>query len=112
MAQKVKNMVTAIPLAAQLIVEKAPILFGLALVENAFDQTWKVTALWPQDFHEAERSLLRKSKDILPRIPFDPLDALIVEEMGKTYSGTGIDLNVIGMWRRIGGPQVPVPRLT
>ncbi len=101
------GLAETIPQAARIIVEKAPVLFGLAIVENAFDQTWKVAALWPQDFEEAEKQLLRESKAILPRVPFDTLDALVIEEMGKNYSGTGVDLNVIGMWRRIGGPQVP-----
>lgn len=93
--------------AARVVIAKAPILGGLAIVENSRDQTWKLVAAAPEEMEEVDRNLLVEANRLLPRIPFETLDVLIVEEMGKNISGTGMDLNVIGMWRRIGGEQRP-----
>ena len=51
--------------------------------------------------------MLTLANTLLPRVPFDKLDVLIIDTMGKNISGTGMDPNIIGMWRRFGGPRVP-----
>lgn len=89
---------------ARLVLQKAPIALGLAIVENARDETWKIACVPPADMEAADRQLLAEARRLLPTIPFDPIDVLIVEQMGKNFSGTGMDPNVIGMHRRIGGP--------
>jgi hypothetical protein len=88
---------------ARLVLDKAPIVLGLAIVENARDETWKIACALPTDMEAADRRLLAEARRLLPTIPFDPIDVLIVERMGKNFSGTGMDPNVIGMHRRIGG---------
>jgi hypothetical protein len=93
--------------AGRVVLAKAPIVGGLAIVENSRDQTWKIVGTTPERMEEVERELLVQANRLLPRVPFDALDVLIVDEMGKNISGTGMDLNVIGMWRRIGGEQRP-----
>ncbi|MGD9182857.1 MAG: lactate racemase domain-containing protein [Desulfobacterales bacterium] len=80
---------------AREIMRQCPIAFGLAVVENQKDETESVRAIPTNQIEETERELLIKAKDLLPRIPFDPLDLLIVDEMGKDISGTGMDQNVI-----------------
>jgi hypothetical protein len=80
---------------AREIMRQCPIAFGLALVENQKDETEIIRAIPPEKIEETERDLLIKAKDFLPRIPFDPIDILIVDEMGKDISGTGMDQNVI-----------------
>lgn len=80
---------------AREIMKKCPVAFGLALVENQKDETEIIQAILPEKIEETERDLLVKAKDFLPRIPFDPIDLLIVDEMGKDISGTGMDQNVI-----------------
>jgi hypothetical protein len=80
---------------AREIIRKCPIAFGLALVENQRDETEIIQAIPPEKIEETERELLIKAKELLPRIPFDPIDLLIVDEMGKDISGTGMDQNVI-----------------
>jgi hypothetical protein len=87
---------TLLPAAARLIMEKAPILMGLALLENACHETCKVIALEPKEFEAAELKLLVEAKDLLPRLPFKELDVLVVEEIGKNISGVGMDTNVTG----------------
>ncbi|MGD9227760.1 MAG: lactate racemase domain-containing protein, partial [Desulfobacterales bacterium] len=68
---------------AREIMRQCPIAFGLAVVENQKDETESVRAIPTNQIEETERELLIKAKDLLPRIPFDPLDLLIVDEMGK-----------------------------
>jgi hypothetical protein len=87
---------TLLPAAARLIMEKAPILLGLALLENARHETAKVVALEPEEFEAAELKLLQEAKDLLARLPFQELDLLVVEEIGKNISGVGMDTNVTG----------------
>jgi hypothetical protein len=80
---------------AREIMRRCPIAFGLAVVENQRDETEIIQAIPPDKIEETERELLVKAKGYLPRIPFDPIDLLIVDEMGKDISGTGMDQNVI-----------------
>jgi hypothetical protein len=93
--------------AAQIILEKAPVLCGLAIVENALEQIYTFKLTLPEHFVEVDRGLLKHARRLLPRIPIEDLDILVVDEMGKNISGAGIDPNVIGFWRREGGPRRP-----
>jgi len=97
---------TIVP-AARIILEKAPVLCGLAILENSLDETHIVKLALPEQFVEVDRELLKSSRRLLPRVPLDDLDILIVDEMGKNISGAGIDPNVIGFWRREGGSREP-----
>jgi hypothetical protein len=87
---------TLLPAAARLIMEKAPILMGLVLLENACHETAKVVALEPKEFEATELKLLEEAKSLLARLPFPELDVLVVEEIGKNISGVGMDTNVTG----------------
>ena len=98
---------TAIPRAAQVILKKMPVVAGVAIVENGRHEPAEITALAGESIFEEEPRLLRKAKALQPSIPFDDLDLLVVQEMGKNISGTGMDTNIIGMWRRNGGPREP-----
>jgi hypothetical protein len=89
--------------AARQILRRAPVLAGVAVLENSLDETAEIHVVPPARFEETDRELLRRAWQVLPRIPFDPLDVLIVDEMGKNISGTGMDNNVIGVGRRVGG---------
>ena len=93
--------------AARMILEQAPVLCGLAIVENASGATHTIRAVLPQEFVDVDRELLLETKRLFPRIPLDDLDILVVDEMGKNISGAGIDPNVVGFWRRDGGPRQP-----
>ena len=85
-----------LPEAGKLIAEKTNIVMGLALLENAHHGTAEIHALYPEEFYEAEKQLLEKAKDLLPRLPFKEIDVLAVEEIGKNISGVGMDTNVTG----------------
>lgn len=80
----------------QTIIENCNILLGLAIVENQFDETALIKAVAPEEFLEREKELLILAKKWIPRLPFQQVDLLIVDQIGKDVSGTGMDTNVIG----------------
>jgi hypothetical protein len=84
------------PLVGKKVMETARVLFGLGIVENGYDQTARIRALLPKEFEEGEKALLRDAKAWMARLPFDVLDLLIVDDLGKNISGAGMDTNVIG----------------
>jgi hypothetical protein len=84
------------PRVGNLVLQTARILFGLGIVENGYEETARVQGLLPRDFAEGEKALLREAKAWMARLPFDTLDLLIVDEMGKNISGSGMDTNVVG----------------
>ena len=90
--------VRAVP---KLQLAKSKILCGVAVVENGYREPCVVEVVPPayDAFLEADMRLLRIAKQHLAQIPFDDLDLLIVDELGKTVSGAGMDPNVIGHWR-------------
>ena len=98
-----------IPKAARIIIDKAPILIGLAILENSRDETYRIEAINPEDIEKRERELLIESKENVPKLPMEYLDVLIIEEIGKMYSGTGMDTKVIGRMKIFGEiePQKP-----
>ncbi|MEW6545722.1 MAG: lactate racemase domain-containing protein [Bacillota bacterium] len=91
----------------QLVREKARLLCGIATVENFREEAAELQVLLPEEIPEREPLLLQKAWHYLPRLPFDQLDVLVVDRMGKDISGTGMDVNVIGIHRRIGGTGLP-----
>ena len=85
------------------VLKKVPILCGLGLVENGYDQTAAIAAVLPDELEKKEKELLILAKRMMPRLPFTEIDLLIIDEMGKDISGTGIDPNVTGRNRDILG---------
>ena len=79
--------------------EKMPISFGIGLLENGYDETAQIAAVPAGEFESAEKELLVKAKEWCPRLPFEDIDLLVVDEMGKDISGSGMDTNVIGRKR-------------
>src|SRR4030043_871192 len=89
--------------AARVVLKKVPILFGLGIVENGYDETARVMGLMPEEIESGEKDLLSQAKQMMPKLPFDEIDLLIVDEMGKDISGIGMDPNVTGRNRDIMG---------
>jgi hypothetical protein len=101
-----------IPEIGQIILEKLPVLFGVGLVENVYDETAMIRAILPPQFLEEERKLLIQAKGLMARLPFDRIDILLVDEMGKNISGTGMDTNVVGRIMFVGEKEPEKPRIT
>lgn len=78
------------------ILQRLPVLFGLALLENCYDQTAEIQGVVARNFFESEKKLLVRAKELMMRLPVQKLDLLIIDEMGKTFSGSGMDTNVVG----------------
>lgn len=93
------------------LIKHTPILFGLGIVENGYEETAYISGLEPDQFAQGEGRLLKKAKQLISRIPFDHLDILVVEEMGKVFSGTGMDTNIIGRLRIHGQPEPETPQI-
>jgi hypothetical protein len=81
---------------ADSVLRRCKVVCGVGIVENAYDETALVAAVHPQDFLRREKELLVLAKQWMPRLPFKKVDLLIVDELGKDISGSGMDTNVIG----------------
>ncbi len=102
----------AIIAMGEAIVGTGKIYAGLGIIEDGFDQTSELYALGPEDFVVEEPKLLdHYTRDYFPRLPVDELDVLIVDEIGKVFSGLGMDPNVIGRRGIRGVPDFPSPRI-
>ena len=98
-----------IPQAARVATDTGKVAFGLAVLENADGRPYRVAAIPAENLEEAEAPLLEDAKEKLPRLPFDTLDVLVVDEIGKNISGDGADPNVTGRYPTTaasGGPKV------
>ena len=89
-----------------------PFFFGVGIIENQYDQTASLHLLDPKDFYEGEKPLLKRSREIMPRLPFKQMDILAVDEIGKNISGAGMDPNVTGRLFFIGSPPLKEPKIT
>ena len=100
------DSVRAVP---KLTLAKTKILFGVAVVENTYHQPLviEVVPAVYDAFVDADERLLKISQKHVAKLPFDSLDVLVVDEIGKTVSGSGMDTNVIGNWRIKGGKREP-----
>ena len=87
------------------------IAFGIGLLENAHEQTAKAVAMPANQLLQTERQLLVEAKSLMGRLPFDELDLLIVDWVGKNISGTGMDTNVIGRMMQNFEPEPAKPAI-
>lgn len=99
-----EQMPENIALAGRLILAKAPVLCGVAIMENAYQGIAKVRVFRAEEIEQGEQRLLQQVKRHAPRLPFKELDILVVERLGKEISGVGMDPNVTGRF------AVPVKR--
>ncbi len=81
---------------AREVLAKCGIVAGLAIVENSYDETARIEAIAPENFEEREKELLLLAKKWMPKLPFDAADILVLDEIGKDISGSGMDTNVVG----------------
>ncbi len=101
-----------IPEIGRVILDKLPILVGIGIIENIYDETALIRAIPSSGFMEEEEKLLFEAKRLMARLPFDKIDVLVVDEMGKNISGTGMDTNVIGRIMFIGEKEPEDPKIT
>lgn len=90
------KMAKNIQLFGKTVLEKTPILFGVAVLENAYDETAKIVTLHKNEIICEEPKLLKEALALLPRIYVPECDVLICDKIGKNYSGSGMDANITG----------------
>jgi hypothetical protein len=81
---------------ADRVLSQCKILAGLAIVENGYDETAHIAAVRPEEIETREKELLQMAARLMPRLPFREVDVLVIDEIGKNISGTGMDTNVVG----------------
>ena len=87
-----------IPEAARVAVQSGKVAFGLAVLENADEEPYRVAAVPAEKLEESEAPLLEEAKRKLMRLPFDDIDVLVIDQIGKNISGDGADPNVTGRY--------------
>jgi hypothetical protein len=107
----VYGLSTLIPLAAKQIFSTGKIIGGIALVENAYDDTMLVKALKTDEFFEEEPVLLDIARKNMASFPVKDIDVLIIDQMGKDISGAGIDTNIIGRIKITGQKEPDYPSI-
>jgi hypothetical protein len=105
------SMVQSIESIGSAVLEQLPVIGGLAIIENAHEETALLKGLPGAEIPDSETQLLELARDYMPFLPVDQLDLCVVLEMGKNYSGTGMDTNVIGRLRLQGIPEPAEPAI-
>lgn len=103
------EMARMVPAAARVALERAPIQFAVAVVENAHDEVFKLLVVPANRIMDVEPEILIEAKSAMAHIPFSQLDVLVIDEIGKNISGDGADPNVTGRFPTpyaSGGPEV------
>lgn len=85
-----------LPRMARIIMNKKPFLFGVGVVENAHEQLAQIEVIPAETIFDREPQLLTLSRELMPKLFFDEIDVLIIDQIGKNISGSGFDPNVVG----------------
>ncbi len=91
-----RGLKDVLPAVGQFLIKNTKLALGLAILENAADLPAEIVALEPEALYDLEPKLLDRARSLMGRLPFDQIDVLAVGELGKNYSGAGMDPNVIG----------------
>jgi hypothetical protein len=102
------------PESCKVILDRTPFLGGLAVLENANEETAHVEVVDRDVLFDREPQLLVQARDLMGRLPFAAMDVLLIGELGKNYSGAGIDPNVVGRMLIEASPEAETnnPRIT
>jgi hypothetical protein len=108
----IRGLRDMLPETLKVILEKTPFQAGLAVLENAHEQTARLQVVDRSELLEVEPGLLEEARRLMARLPFDQLDLLVIGEIGKNYSGAGIDPNVVGRLLIETQPEFESPKIT
>ena len=108
----VRGYMEVLPEWASIAIREAPIAYGIAIVENAAREAAVIEGAEPETFYETDARLLKVAKGYVPKLPFEQIDVLAVETLGKNISGTGMDPAVIARYEIRGRPNPPAPEVS
>jgi len=97
---------------AEVVISTGKIAFGLGIIENPYDETAIISAVSSESLIQEEERLQEKAKELAAQLPFDTLDVLIVDEIGKDVSGLGMDTKVVGRMMQTGESDPEKPKIT
>lgn len=97
--------------AAALLLKRASIGFGIAILENAYDETAAIEAVPAETLIAREKELVGQAMGLMPRLFFDDLDVLVMRRMGKDISGAGFDPNIVGRSSVRSEYPLPIPKI-
>lgn len=103
-----ENMAENLVEVGKIALNNLNIICGVASIENGYNEVADVFVLNKDEILQEEPKILEKSKRLMPRIYLDDIDVLIVNEIGKNISGTGVDTNIVGRFHTnaaSGGPN-------
>ncbi|MCY3832183.1 MAG: lactate racemase domain-containing protein [Chloroflexi bacterium] len=99
------------PVIAQHLLGPSKFVAGFGVVEDGYHEVAQLEGFSADTVVEGDQRLLRISRELMPRLPVDDIDVLIIDEMGKNISGAGMDTNIIGRWMVEGEPEPESPRI-
>ena len=108
-SQGAQGLTRMVPAIARAMMKKTQVAMGVAIIENAYEKTARIACMPADQIEQREPELLAQAREAMPRLMVQGIDLLIVDEMGKDISGTGMDTNVIGrmMLPGVVEPEVP-----
>lgn len=109
--ENINNFATVLPKAAKVVIEKLPVAFAIALIENAHEHLHTICAVPAEEIMEKEPELLKLSKSLMPKLQFDHLDVLVVQQIGKDITGDSMAPISQGAWQNIRPQNIMVPIL-
>jgi len=98
-----------LPSFARITLATGKVLFGVGIVEDSFDNTCRIEAIPSREIESREPQLLEEARRLMPKIPFAEFDVLVVDRIGKNFSGDGADPNITGTYctpYASGGPRI------
>jgi hypothetical protein len=109
-----RGLTEMLPESGKVVLEKTPFVASLGILENAREQTARLQVVEKDQVWDTEPILLDEARQFMGRLPFDQLDLLVIGEIGKNYSGAGIDPNVVGRLQIEAAPELEFdkPRIT
>jgi hypothetical protein len=107
----VRGLKEIMPACARRVFSTGKVIGGLAIVENAYDFPAVISCLAAEEIMDKEQGLLEQARNLMPSLPMDDLDILLVDSIGKDVSGTGMDPNIIGRLAIRGEPELERPRI-
>ena len=109
--QAVPGLRDYMPIIAQHLLQPSNFLAGFGVVEDGYHQVAHLDGFCADTVVEGDRRLLATSRQLMPSLPVEDIDVLIIDEMGKNISGAGMDTNIIGRWMVEGEPEPESPRI-
>ena len=99
------------PIIAQHLMQNINFVAGFGVVEDGYHAVAQLEGFTADTVVEGDQRLLQLSRELMPSLPVDDIDVLIIDEMGKDISGAGMDTNIIGRWMVEGEPEPESPRI-